>query len=782
MEIPSQPSFETENNSIFNLKYEFFKYLNYWPWFILSVIVAFTVSFLYLRYAPKEFNTNAKIKILDEKSGLELPTTALIVNRSNINLENEIQILTSYPILSGVVDQLGLCAQFYEKGHVRYIPLVELPFEFKSSYSKESIIEQNQFGITAEESGFKITNEGTGLELSFSGFDTTKSDHQLPFELKWSSEFTKHQLIGRNFEIRFVPKKYVVQSLKSKIRIESIGERSDLLSLNMKGENSLISEQVLNTLIEVFNQDDILDRQLIWKRTIDFVEKRFVNLSDELDSIESYKKNFKIDNNLVDISMDVTESLGQRSKSDEKLFEVENQIEISNLIKNSLLNSSESYSLLPANIGVESVSINSMLKEFNTLVLQRQKLINSAGDNNPTVILLEGNLKDLKTNIENSISAYLNQLNSTKKQLSSRNEIFQSKVSGIPKIEQQLRAIERQQNIKEKLFIFLLQKKEEASVNLAVTEPTLKVVEYSISDTYPISPKPRIVYLGAFIVGLLLPFGILYIVFLLDTKIHNKLDMDLYANETPVIAEIPMINEGMNTVFSNPNDRLTLAESFRILTTNIDFIVPSKKGGKVIFCTSTIKGEGKTFISLNFSLALASLNNKVLLIGADLRNPQLHTYAKINKNRPGLSNFLIDPSIGLSSLTMNVFENQSNHDILLSGTIPPNPAHLLANGNFETLIEEAKSLYDYIVVDLAPTILVTDTLLISHLADATICAVRANHTDKKLIPFSVNLSKTNRLKNMVYVINGVKENRSYGYSYNYGYKYGYGDEDSSPKN
>jgi len=782
MEIPSQPSFETENNSIFNLKYEFFKYLNYWPWFILSVTVAFAVSFLYLRYAPKEFNTNAKIKILDEKSGLELPTTALIVNRSNINLENEIQILTSYPILSGVVDQLGLCAQFYEKGHVRYIPLVELPFEFKSSYSKESIIEQNQFGITAEESGFKITNEGTGLELSFSGFDTTKSDHQLPFELKWSSEFTKHQLIGRNFEIRFVPKKYVVQSLKSKIRIEPIGERSDLLSLNMKGENSLISEQVLNTLIEVFNQDDILDRQLIWKRTIDFVEKRFVNLSDELDSIESYKKNFKIDNNLVDISMDVTESLGQRSKSDEKLFEVENQIEISNLIKNSLLNSSESYSLLPANIGVESVSINSMLKEFNTLVLQRQKLINSAGDNNPTVILLEGNLKDLKTNIENSISAYLNQLNSTKKQLSSRNEIFQSKVSGIPKIEQQLRAIERQQSIKEELFIFLLQKKEEASVNLAVTEPTLKVVEYSISDTYPISPKPRIVYLGAFIVGLLLPFGILYIVFLLDTKIHNKLDMDLYANETPVIAEIPMINEGMNTVFSNPNDRSTLAESFRILTTNIDFIVPSKKGCKVIFCTSTIKGEGKTFISLNFSLALASLNNKVLLIGADLRNPQLHTYAKINKNRPGLSNFLIDPSIGLSSLTMNVFEKQSNHDILLSGTIPPNPAHLLANGNFETLIEEAKSLYDYIVVDLAPTILVTDTLLISHLADATICAVRANHTDKKLIPFSVNLSKTNRLKNMVYVINGVKENRSYGYSYNYGYKYGYGDEDCSSKN
>ena len=175
---------------------------------------------------------------------------------------------------------------------------------------------------------------------------------------------------------------------------------------------------------------------------------------------------------------------------------------------------------------------------------------------------------------------------------------------------------------------------------------------------------------------------------------------------------------------------------------------------------------------------MASLNKKVLLIGADLRNPQLHIYAKINKNQQGLSNFLIDPSLDWKSLTMKIFEKQPNHDILFSGVIPPNPAHLFANGNFETLINEAKSFYDYIVVDLAPTILVTDTLLVAHLADATMCVVRANHTEKKLISFSKNLCKTNRLKNMIYIINGVKENKSYGYNYNYGYNYGYNDEQS----
>ena len=243
----------------------------------------------------------------------------------------------------------------------------------------------------------------------------------------------------------------------------------------MKGQNVKNSERILNTLIDVFNQDDVLDRQLIWKRTIDFVDKRFINLSNELDSIESYKKNFKMNNRLVDVSTDGIESLKQRAQSNEQLFQIENQIEISKLIKQSLLNTKASTALLPANVGVENNTINSLLQEFNTLVLQRQKLISSAGENNPQVKLLEANLSDLKANINNSISAYITQLSLTRNQLSNRSQTFQSKVSGIPEKELQLRAIERQQSIKERLFIFLLQKKEEASVNLAVTEPTLKV-------------------------------------------------------------------------------------------------------------------------------------------------------------------------------------------------------------------------------------------------------------------------------------------------------------------
>jgi len=776
LELPN--TYTPEDSSDFNIKNEIFKYLKYWPWFALSVIMFLVGSFIYLRYTPKVYNSHAKIKILDDNSGLELPTTALVVNRSNINLENEIEILKSYPLLERVVIRLELCTQFYQKGRVKSLPIVKLPFDFKLTRPLDSIVGSNRFFISVKKSGFKITNETEDSDLSFPEFDTTMSEHQLPFELKWSSEFQKDELIGSDFQILLVPKKSAILNLKSKIHVEPVGKGSHILNLSMKGQNTINSERILNALINVFNKDDILDRQLVWKRTIDFVDKRFTSLSKELDSIENYKKNFKINNRLIDVTTDAVQSLEQRSETNEVLFQLENQIEVSKLIQKSILNPKADVELLPANIGIENGGINSLLQEFNAIVLQRQKLNSSAGFNNPTVKLLDTNLSNIKTNINNSISAYIDQLSLTRDQLSNRNQTFQYEVSGIPGQEQQLRAIERQQSIKETLFIFLLQKKEEAAVNLAVTEPTLKVVEYSISDTLPIAPKPHMVYLGALILGLLLPFGIIYVIFILDTKVHNKLDMDVLANQIPVIAEIPLIKAGTNTIFSNPSDRSALAESFRILTTNMNFVLPSEEEGKVIFCTSTIKGEGKTFISLNISLAMASLNKKVLLIGADLRNPQLHTYANINKNQMGLSNYLIDPSQDWKSFTMKVFDKQPQHEVLFSGAIPPNPAHLLANGNFETLIKEAKLIYDYIIVDLAPTILVTDTLLVAHLADATICVVRANHTDKKLIPFSIDLSKTNRLKNMSYVINGVKENRSYGYNYNYGYNYGYGDVES----
>lgn len=774
MESELQQPYQSEDSSGLDIKMELFKYLRYWPWFLVSLLLFITASFLYLRYTPKTYSTSAKIKILDEGGGLELPTSALIINRSNINLQNETVLLTSFRILESVVEELNLTAIFTEIGTVKSNRLDKLPFQYFQKESIDSLNISFSYELEINNNGLIITRSD-GEVFTAPDFKTLNITHSLPFEIIVDANI--QALKGKRFGISFISKRNAIDRLKSSILILPI-EGSHILELNIIGKNKLLSQKILNELITIFNEDDIKDRQAIWRRTISFVNERFVGLSQELDSIENSKKEFKKKHNLIDIPTDAGLSLQNRTQSDLEVYQTENQIAVSRFIKEELSNSTNSIEFLPANIGIENNSINSLILDYNKLVSQYDDLIHSAGFNNPTVLGVESKLKGVRNSINASLESYINQLKMSKEQFQIRNRQFRSDVSMVPQKEKQLRAIERQQGIKETLFIFLLKKNEEASINLAVTEPTLKVVEYALTKHSPIAPQSNIIYLGSILSGLLLPFGIMYLIFSFDTKVHNKLDMDKLASEIPVIAEIPQIKAGLNTVFSNPNDRSALAESFRILTTNMNYVLSSKKEGKAIFCTSTIKGEGKTFISLNVSLAMASLNKKVLLIGADLRNPQLHTYANINKNQNGLSNYLIDPSIDWKSFTKNVFDKQPNHELLFSGVIPPNPAHLLANGNFDTLIKEAKLIYDYIIVDLAPTILVTDTLLVAHLADATICVVRANHTDKKLIPFSIDLSKSNRLKNMSYVINGVKENRSYGYNYNYGYNYGYGDTES----
>jgi len=336
-----------------------------------------------------------------------------------------------------------------------------------------------------------------------------------------------------------------------------------------------------------------------------------------------------------------------------------------------------------------------------------------------------------------------------------------------------LRSIERQQTIKESLYLFLLQKREEASVAKAITSPSIKVVDYAMTNYIPIAPKRSIIYLAALLIGLLIPFGIVYTLFLLDTKIHSRLDFDRLSPNIPIVAEIPFIIEDQRII--TKNDRSVLAESFRILRTNINYLVPLKKEGEcpVIYTCSSIKGEGKTFVSLNLALTLSSLDKKVLLVGADLRNPQLHKYLNLNKNRIGLSNYLYDPTTDWKNLINEKVFNNEYLSIIFAGVVPPNPAELLSNGRFEELLNILKKQYDYIVVDTAPTILVTDTLLISQFADLTVYVTRADHTDKKLLTYSKGLKEQDKLVNVSYVINNVGGEKGYSYGYKYSYGYGY---------
>ncbi|MGK0324286.1 MAG: capsular exopolysaccharide synthesis family protein, partial [Psychroserpens sp.] len=756
-----------------DLKQELFKYLRYWPWFLVTLAIALGSAYVYLRFTPRIYQTSSKMKILDESEGLELPSSAFVFKRVNINLENEIEILKSFLLLEKVAKKLQLNTRFFQEGTIQTTQIGVLPFYYDQIVKADSITRSMSYNIKVENDRFEVTNLKTDKLFSIPNHNSFETNHNLPFNIVINSKKELKNSVGKTFIIHFGSLKSATLGLRSGIKIEPVGEQSDLLELSMKGQSKERSEQILDTLMSVFDQDGINDRILISKRTIVFIDERFEFLATELDSIEVDRKDFKEDNNLIDLATDAQLGMQLRTQSNEEVFQIESQLALAELLRDGL-NKTSSGDLLPENIGIDSGNINGLINQYNTAVLERQKFGVSAGENNPSVKILNSTIIDLRKNMTTSLNSYYQQLEVSQSQLKDRNRQVTGQVSRIPEKEKLLRSIERQRSIKESLYVLLLQKREEAYINIAITEPSIKVVDYALSNSGPISPKSNIVFAGAILGGLLVPFGLLYLLFMMDTKLHGKEDITKMNRVNPIIGEIPDIKNKVGLFFDNPNDRSTLAESFRILSSNVNYMLPVSEDnrGRVIYCTSTIKGEGKTYISINLSLALASLNKKVLLIGADLRNPQIHAQIKSDKNKAGLSNYLHEPSFDWRNHLVKGFDKHPNHDILLSGSIPPNPSSLLTNGRFKDLIEEARGVYDYVVVDTAPTILVTDTMLISSLADVTVYIARANFTEKKLLAFSKDLSESGKLKNMAYVLNGVGHNKSYGY--NYGYNYGYG--------
>ncbi|NRD20830.1 polysaccharide biosynthesis tyrosine autokinase [Winogradskyella eckloniae] len=774
----TESSYKSDSDRGEFIKKEIQKYLQYWPWFILCVVLALVTGYMYLRYTPKVYTANAKIKILNKTKGLELPSSAFVFNRSNINLENEIEILKSYRIIENVVDRLDLTMRFYEEGNVLTTEVNQLPFSITKTISNDSIYVSSSYVIEVKPNEFEVTPSSTGRTLVFPDFNSTKTTHNLPFELSLYDEIKVDQLVGKSYIVKFSSISSVTKGLKGSVGVGVLGKNSDLLQLNFSSQSKLKNERVLNTLIDVFNEDGISDRQDISRRTIDFIDKRFKLLARELDSIELGIQDYKQDNNLITIESDAQLGITQRTISEEELFALENQMMLTKMLQESIEHPNSNTDLLAANIGLNNASVNGLVDNYNTLVLERDKFVTSAGKNNPNVIILESKLKEVKSNIYASIDSYSKQLEASKAQLLRKNRKFSSQVYSLPAKEKAIVDIERQREIKQSLYLFLLQKREEAAINLAITEPSIKVVEYAISAGPAISPIPRSVYLLALLCGLLIPIAVIYVKHLLDTKVKGRDDVIERNAKTPIVGELPRVKD-QQLIFSNPEDNSVQAEAFRILSSNVDYILPPKikDKGRIIFSTSTIKGEGKTYVSINLSLSLSSINRKVLLIGADLRNPQIHTHISVEKHKPGLSNYLHDSDYDWREALIKGFEKHPNHDIILSGSIPPNPAHLLTNGRFKKLLEEAQLEYDYIVVDTAPTILVTDTMLISQLADATIYLVRANYTEKNLLNYSKDLFESGKLKNMAYVLNSVDTNKSYGYGYNYGYNYGYGSKE-----
>ncbi|MDA9228163.1 polysaccharide biosynthesis tyrosine autokinase [Flavobacteriales bacterium] len=750
----------------FDLKKETFKYLFFWKYFLVSILFFLCSAYLINRYTPKVYNTTAKIQILDkQQSSMEMPSAEDIFSNSKINLENEIEILKSSPILTKVIRNLDLNIYIEGVGDIMSSQTLSYPFKFTSKIHPDSIKIKRSFNLIFEENGFLVTNIDDSKEYFFTEFSTNGNKHDLPFEI---TNVLMKEILGTSFNIIFIPNPELIASLKESVIISQVGKQSDMISLKIQNSNTQYSRNVLNEIIDVFNKDGIEDRQLIHKRTIDFVNERYVFLSSELDSIEIGKKIFKIHNGLVDLTSNTSISLEKNTKSEERIFSNENKIFIiSNLLEEL---SKLDFELLPSNIGIENMEINSLILTYNNAVLEQRKLISSAGPNNPSVKQLNSSIKDIRENIIFSLNNYLVQLNIINEKLLNQLNGIENSIADFPDQEKNLRAIERNQLIKESLYLFLLQKGEEAQVSYAITEPSIKVVEYSISNPIPISPKTYIIFIVAILLGLIIPFGVLYLIFMFDNKVHSREDLEKFSLN--VLGEIPFFDlPEVEKVFTNPDDRSIISESFRMLMSNVRYLQKNDSESNVILVTSSIKGEGKTLNALNLALSFSSVGNKVLLIGCDLRNPQLHKYIDYQKNVPGLVDSLVDNKTEWKKNIINPFDSQPL-DILLSGPLPPNPLNLLNNGNIDILLKDAKKTYDHIIIDSAPTVLVADTQSLINKSDVLIFLTRCNVTDNEVLSHIKKISDEVDA-NVGVILNGVGEKNSYGYSYGYRYGYGY---------
>ncbi len=776
--------FTEEKESNFDLKAEIFKYLAYWKWLLLGFLLGGLLAFLYNRYTIPKYYTEASLMILNENEGAlagALPSGGGILQLRDNTLDNQIVSLRSKRLVEKVVKELNHNIFYYLEGNViateayRSSPIL---IEF---ITPDSIIHKTSktFFITpVSDTQYDLVDEQIGYQREHRIGEVITLDG-LQFSIVPRATVGKASTFGktRTVQINIVPVETMATYYSSAMTIGPKEKAADILSLGIVQPDNRKSEDFLNNLMIQFNEDGVADKRQVALNTTEFIQERLELITSELDSVEGGMADFKRENQFMDVASGAAKFQSKSSMAEQQIFDIELQLSIIRSVE-SRLNSGEDYSLLPTNLGIQEGGISGLISTYNALVLERNAYLRSATPENLVVQRITAQLDSLKANLRDNIASSINSLNIQRAELNQLERTAQGRFSTFPGMEKGMRGIERQQQIKEQLYLFLLQRREEAAIAFAVTSPVAKIIDPAYTFPNPVNPKPWIILVGGFLIGLILPLLILFVKFMLDSKVHHKGDLAPLIKNIPFIGEIPKIEKDGEEVIQL-NDRSPLAESFRILRTNLAYLMKAKNEdrGEVIFVTSTIKGEGKTFISYNLGRTLATTKKKVVIIGADIRNPKLHRYLDMPMETTGLSDYLYNYEVTKNDIVSRSKDREIVVDLILSGTIPPNPAELFMSDRMEILLKDLSQEYDYVIVDTAPTMIVTDTLLISPLADTTLYVTRAGFTDKKLLEFPKELKQQGKLKGLALVLNDVDYSKfSYGskYGYNYGYGYGYG--------
>lgn len=774
-----------------------YKYLSYLPYFFISLLLTYFVAVIYIRYSNPIYQASAQILVKSNQendiggstkstgSGLDLIESSLLSNKQ-VNIENEILVLSSPILLAKIIKNYNLNFIYYSVGKIRKIEIYnERPFtvealQWKDS-SKSLAFYLNNLNHNSVDIQFNNNSKSQKLQRIKLGEWMNIDDNIFRINYNDSSKTLK-TFSNQTFYFVYNPINSYLRQLEKQLNISSHSKLSTAIDFELKGFNQEKNIYILNTLINEFQISNFEDKRSILLTTLDFISNRLQFITNELKNVELDLKKFKTNNKIVDIPSQSNLLLNEKSTLEKALIDIDIKTEAFKFIQTEInkIITSKIYTILPENVGIDynesKRSANSSISNYNYLVLKKQRELTLLGINSPIIQDLNNQIEAAFKGVIISLQDISQALNIEKKSINNKLVNIDISFRKIPAEENLYLNIKRQQNVKEGLYLYLLQKREETAISSASKISNYKILEFGNGSSKPILPNVPIIYFIAIIVGILIPTLIIAIKDLFNDKINNRNNI-IDITKLPIIAEIGHVGGFKQNLIVANKSRNVIAEQFRILRTNISLII---KDTKIIMITSTTSGEGKSFIALNTAAVYAISNKKVALLEFDLRKPRIIKNLGIGNKNIGISNFINENINNLDGLYYSI-EGFPTLDIYGCGPLPSNPSEILLSEKVLLFFNLLKEKYDYIVVDTAPIGLVSDTLNLLKYADITLYIVRQRYTSKSQLYFIDELEKNQLANNLHIIINDLKIGGRYnnysGYGYNYYNSYGYGYED-----